>query len=120
MPRYLLATHTAVDADPMPEMTPQDMERFMGPIRELEADMKQRGAWVFSARLHEPSSATVVRPEGDGTVLTDGPYIESKEHVAGFYVIEAADLDDALAWADRVVACIGRPIEVRPFADWAA
>ena len=48
-------------------------------------------------------------------MLTDGPYVESKEHVAGFYLIEADDLDDALRWAGRVTACVGRPIEVRPF-----
>lgn len=120
MPRYLLATHTAIDADPPTSMSPEDMERFMGPVRELEADMKEQGVWVFSARLHEPASATVVRHEDARTVLADGPYVESKEHVAGFYVIEAADLDEALRWADRVVGCIERPIEVRPIADWAA
>ena len=87
----------------------------MQPILELEEQLVTEGAWLFSGRLSDPGSATVVSHDDGDTVLTDGPYVESKEHVAGFYVIEADDLDDALAWAGRVTACVGRPIEVRPF-----
>jgi hypothetical protein len=86
----------------------------------IEDEMKSAGAWVFSGRLHQPDTATVVR-QTDGDVLTtDGPFAESKEHLGGFYIIEAEDLDAALAWASKVTEVIKTPIEVRPFADWKA
>ncbi|AEK44208.1 hypothetical protein RAM_28655 [Amycolatopsis mediterranei S699] len=85
-------------------------------LGEIEREMATAGAWVFSGRLHEPDTATVVR-ESDGELLTtDGPFAESKDHLGGFYVIEAADLDAALGWAAKVTGCIKVPIEVRPFA----
>lgn len=71
------------------------------------------------ASLHEPDTATVVC-ESDGELLTtDGPFAESKDHVGGFYVIDAADLDGALGRAAKVTGCINMPIEVRPFAAFA-
>jgi hypothetical protein len=74
---------------------------------------------VFSGRLHEPDTATVVRLSGGEVVTTDGPFVESKEHLGGFYIIQAEDLDAALAWASKVTTAIEVPIEVRPFADYA-
>jgi hypothetical protein len=82
----------------------------------LEERMKSSGAWVFSGRLHEPYTATVVRMSGGDVLTTDGPFAESKEYLAGFYIIEAEDLDAALAWAREVTAAINSPIEVWPFA----
>jgi hypothetical protein len=61
----------------------------------------------------------VVRVRGGDALTTDGPFAESKEHLAGFYMIDAEDLDSALGWASRVSEAIGRPIEVRPFAGFA-
>jgi hypothetical protein len=61
----------------------------------------------------------VVREQGGELVTTDGPYVESKEHLAGFYIIEAPDLDAALEWGSKVTACINTPIEVRPFMGFA-
>jgi hypothetical protein len=81
--------------------------------------MKSAGAWLFSGRLHEPDTATVVRMSGGEVLTTDGPFVESKEHLGGFYIIEADDLDAALAWASKVTAAVGRPIEVRSFAGFA-
>ena len=81
--------------------------------------MKAAGAWVFSARLHEPTTATVVRVSNGEVLTTDGPFVETKDHLGGFYVIEAADLDAALAWASKVTEAVGAPIEVRPFAGIA-
>jgi hypothetical protein len=78
--------------------------------------MKSAGAWIFSGRLHEPDTATVVRMSGGEVVTTDGPFVESKEHLGGFYIIQAADLDAALVWASRAAAAVRKPIEVRPFA----
>ena len=118
MPRYLLSTHSVAGATREP-MTPEQMENAWGPIRALEAEMKSAGAWVFSARLHDPDTATVVRVSGDEVMTTDGPFVEAKEHLAGFYIIEAADLDGALRWASKVSRLISSPIEVWPFADTA-
>ncbi|MBW3619865.1 MAG: hypothetical protein KY461_06435 [Actinobacteria bacterium] len=84
-------------------------------MQELEADLQAAGAWMFSGRLAGPDTATVVTATDGGPVVTDGPFAESKEHLAGFYVIAADDRDEAVAWARRVVACVHAPIEVRPF-----
>ena len=73
------------------------------------------GTFVFGGALHGPDAATVVRESDGDVVMTDGPFVEAKEHVAGFYIINADDLDAALAWARKVVDAIDHPIEVRPF-----
>ncbi len=113
MTQYLLSLHSS-ECDAPPAMSPEDMQASMAKIQALEAEMKATDTWVFSAKLTAASSATVVRP-GDGkAVMTDGPFVESKEHLGGFYIIEAADLDQALGWATKVTECIGMPIEVRP------
>ena len=70
--------------------------------------------------MHGPDSATVVRVSDGKVVTTDGPFAESKEHLGGFYIIQAEDLDAALAWASRVTNAIKVPIEVRPFAGFEA
>jgi hypothetical protein len=116
MPRYLLSTHSAAGTTREP-ITEEHMKKAWEPIQALEAEMKSAGAWVFSARLHDPDTATVVRVLGDEVVTTDGPFVEAKEHLAGFYIIEAADLDGALGWASKVTRLISSPIEVWPFAD---
>jgi hypothetical protein len=84
-------------------------------IGELEAEMQSSNVLVYSGRLAEPDTATVVRVEGGETLTTDGPFAEAKEHLGGFYIINSADLDEALSWASKTSDCIERPIEVRPF-----
>ena len=119
MPKYLLSAHT-VEGQAREPMTDEEMRQFMERIGVVEDEMKSTGAWVFSGRLHEPDTATVVR-ESEGEVLTtDGPFAESKEHLGGFYIIEAENLDAALAWASKTTAAIKAPIEVRPFRDFSA
>lgn len=113
MNQYLLSVHTAAGAD-CHSMPPEEMQAAFQRIDTLETEMKSSGAWMFSARLSEPDTATVVRDSGGKTVMTDGPFVESKEHLGGFYVIQAKDLDAALAWASKVTAAVGQPIEVRP------
>ena len=76
-----------------------------------------RSAWVFSGGLHAASTATVLRARGDDVVLTDGPYVEAKEHVGGFWIVSAPDLDEALGWARKAARIITLPIEVRPFQE---
>lgn len=115
MARYLLSTYTVEDAVPGAPATPEGMQAMMEGIIRLEAAMDERGSFVFGGALHGVDAATVVR-SGDGDVLlTDGPFAESKEHIAGFYIIEAEDLDDAIEWAGKVAAATNHPIEVRPF-----
>jgi hypothetical protein len=119
MTRYLLSVHT-VEGEARDPMTDEEMQQTYKQVLLIEEEMKSAGAWVFSGRLHEPDTATVVH-QSDGDVLTtDGPFAESKEHLGGFYIIEADDLDAALTWASKVTEVIKTPIEVRPFVDWKA
>jgi len=118
MPQYMLSVHV-VEGEQRPPMTEGERERQMKRIGELEADMRASGTWRFSARLHGPDTATVVRKVDGRRVTSDGPFVESKEHLGGFYIIDAADLDEALDWAARTVDAVGMPIEVWPFLDTA-
>jgi hypothetical protein len=118
MPHYMLAAHTNAD-DARDTMTDEEVRASWQRIGELEADMKSAGAWVFSAKLHDPDTATVVRVANGEVLTTDGPFAESKDHLGGFYIIEAVDLDAALVWASRTAEAVGHPIEVRPFAGVA-
>jgi hypothetical protein len=115
MNQYLLSTYSVEGAVPEGPTIPEEMQAFMQRVMALEADMDDQGAFVFGGALHGPDAATVVRPGDQEALLTDGPFAESKEHIGGFYIINAADLDEALAWAERVAHAINHPIEVRPF-----
>ena len=117
MSQYLLSVHTAEGEVPEQSKAPEEMQEFMERIYALEAEMKASGAFVFSGRLHNPDAATVVRKNDGDLVMTDGPFVESKEHIGGFYIINAEDLDAALVWAGKVVECINEPIEVWPFFE---
>lgn len=114
MAKYLLSLHTS-EGEAGPPMTDGDMQRYMAQIHLLEDEMKSAGAWVFGGALHGPDTATVVRASEGKVLTTDGPFAESREHLGGFYLIEAGDLDAALAWASKVTTIVGKPIEVRPF-----
>jgi len=114
MAQYLLSVHS-VDGEIREPMSDEEMQQSWKQIQVLEEEMKSVDALVFSGRLTEPDTATVVRPSGGEVLTTDGPFAESKEHLGGFYIIEAKDLDAALAWATKTVVAINRPIEVRPF-----
>jgi hypothetical protein len=118
MPRYLLSAFTA-DGETREPMTDEQMQHSWQAINALEAEMKTAGAWVFSGRLHDADTATVVRVSDGEVLTTDGPFVEAKGHLGGFYIIEAADLDAALGWASKVTRTISAPIEVWPFADTA-
>jgi hypothetical protein len=115
MSQYLLSTYAVEGEDRGAPPTPEEMQAFMERVIALEAEMDATGTFVFGGALHGPDAATALRPGDDEVVMTDGPFAESKEHIAGFYIINAEDLDAALAWADKVVAAINHPIEVRPF-----
>lgn len=116
MSQYLLSTYAVEGEVPGAPHSPEEMQGFTERVMALEAEMDADGAFVYGGALHGPEAATVVRPrDGDGVLTTDGPFIESKEQIGGFYIIEAADRDAALAWARKVSDATHHPIEVRPF-----
>lgn len=114
-PEFLLSLHAGPGAPPRPELSDEEQQRSWKQMQQLEADLQSSGSWMFSGRLAGPDTATVVTATDAGPVVTDGPFAESKEHLAGFYVIAADDRAAALDWGRRVAACVHAPIEVRPF-----
>lgn len=115
MTRYLLSIQQP-DGAPPPEVAAR-LPQMALDLNAIVADLKGTGGWVFDGSLHPPSTATVLRLENGEVVMTDGPYTEGKEHIGGLVIVEAFDLDAALAWARRFTEVIGLPIEVRPFTD---
>jgi hypothetical protein len=114
MNQYLLSVYDGAAASAPPSS--EEMQAFMGRVIALEEEMDRAGTFAFGGALHGPDAATVVRGgTGLDKVTTDGPFVESKEHIGGFYIINAEDLDDALRWAAKVVDAIDHDIEVRPF-----
>lgn len=110
MKQYLLSIYQP-DGDPPP---PEVLEPIMERLDALNEEMRASGTWVFAAALHAPGAATVLRAKDGDVLMTDGPYAEGKEHLGGFTVIRAADLDEALGWGRRLAEIVGLPIEVRP------
>lgn len=114
--QYLLSVYEADGKVEGAPMTPEDMQSFMQRVIALEDEMEATGTFVFGGALHGPDAATVVhRGAGLDKVVTDGPFAEAKEHIGGFYIINAESLDDALKWADKVLDATSHSIEVRPF-----
>ena len=114
MTQYLLSVHGSVD-DPEPPM--EEVQQMFDAVGRFNEKVKAAGAWVFAGGLHGIESATTVDGRGEQPVMTDGPFVESKEYLGGFWVIEAADLDAALEWAAQgSKACAGK-VEVRPFQE---
>ena len=95
------------------------LDRIMADVTAVRDEMRTAGAWVFSAGLHGPSTATVVRVRDGELLTTDGPYAEGKEHLGGFSIVKAADLDAALEWGGKLARATTLPVEVRPFVDEA-
>jgi len=116
MSRYLLSVHS-VEGEVGDPKADEDMRRWFKEIQALHEEMKATGAWVFTGALHGPDEAKVIDATGDDVLNTDGPFAESKEHIGGFYVIEAEDLNAALGWATKASAVIRKPLEVRQFRD---
>ncbi|HEV7707731.1 MAG TPA: YciI family protein [Asanoa sp.] len=114
MKLYLLSVQQPGDGTPLP---PDQLEPITKDVKAVDEEMRAAGAWVFVGGLHPPSTATVVRPDGDELVITDGPYVEGKEHVGGLAILTAADLDEALEWGRKYARATRLPIEVRPFQE---
>jgi hypothetical protein len=114
MTQYLLALYRDYAVPGSPERTQQ----VWAGVSELSEKLEHAGAFVFKGGMNGgPEAATVVRQSGDDFLLTDGPYTETKEHLAGFWIINAADLDEALEWAKLATVAKQLPIEVRPLFD---
>lgn len=110
--RYLVAIHHPDDYDPL---VAED-EAMSADIDTLNDEMVAAGVRLFVGGLRPAGSATSIRPQPDGAVLiTDGPYLATTEHMGGFWVLEVADLDEALAWGRKAAIACRVPVEVRPF-----
>lgn len=110
MPSYLLTIY-------QPDGPPPDadtMTRIGAALHTLNEELRSSGSWVFTGGLHPPDTAAVVRADA---MVTDGPYLEGKEHIGGIWVIDAPDLDAALGWGRKAAAATTLPIEVRAFQD---
>ena len=110
MKQYLLSVYQPDGNPPPPEVLGPVMQRVDAWRQELQA----AGAWVFTGGLHPSSTATVVRLRDGDVLVTDGPYVEGKEHVGGFTIVRAPDLDAALEWGRKLTLATTLPIEVRP------
>jgi hypothetical protein len=113
MTKYLLSCYQPDGPIPAPEI----LDGISKDLGALNDEMRAAGVWVFAAGLHPPSTATVIRARGGDVLTTDGPFIEAKEHLGGFTIIEAPDLDAALEWGRKVSRASTLPVEVRPFQD---
>jgi hypothetical protein len=111
MAQYLVAIHLPDNFDPS-----QSDPAMMEDIHALNRDMMADGVRLFAGGLSPASKAKSLRAEPDGKLLTtDGPYLEAKEHVGGFWILECADLEQALAWGRKAVVACRAPVEVREF-----
>jgi hypothetical protein len=120
MKRYLLSIYQP-DGPPPP---PDALHKVMADLGAFVDQAKKSGAWVFNGGLHPPGTATVVRVRGGEALITDGPFAEGKEHIGGFLILKARELDAALEWARQLARILTLPghdaglaVEVRPFHD---
>ena len=112
MPKYLVAIHLPDDYDPA-KAEDAAMDRDIDTLNE---EMITAGVRVFVGGLHSARSAKSLRKHADGrVVISDGPYLETNEHVGGFWVLEGASMEEALAWGRKAVLACRAPVEVRQF-----
>ena len=112
MTQYMLSVHH-VEGDPMP--SGEDMQRAFEDVDRFNSELQDAGVWVFAGGLMPRETSTTVDNTGVEAIVTDGPFAETKEWLGGFWIIEAPDLDAALAWARKGSAACQGPVEVRPF-----
>ena len=115
MKQYLLSIYQP-DGPPPPAV---NLEKIMSDVHALREEMRSADAWVFSGGLHPVSTATVVRVKDGEALLTDGPFAEGKEHIGGFTIVKAPDLDAALEWGRKLARATTLPIEVRPLREYS-
>ena len=115
MKTYLITLYSP----PGPPPEDLDLTQVMADLEVVNNDIRSAGGWVFAGGLADVGSATVVR-KADAVadaMLTDGPFIEAKEHLGGLSIVRAEDYDVALGWAERIAGATGLPVEIRPFQD---
>ena len=113
MKQYLISVYQPVGG----QIAPEDLDRVRRDLDAVNEEIKAAGAWVFAGGLNYPSTATVLRRDGDEVLITDGPFTEGKEYLGGISIIAAPDLDAALGWGRKLARAIGLPLELRPFVD---
>jgi hypothetical protein len=113
MKQYLLSIYHP--DEPIPE--PEVIEKIMRDVDALNGELRAAGAWVFAGGLHPSTTATVLQVRGDDVLVTDGPFAEGKEHIGGFWIIKAPDLDAALEWGRKATRACTVPVEVRPLRE---
>ena len=111
MTQYLMSVHT-VEGQVFPEG--EELQRMYDQVDRYNKKLQAAGAWVFGGGLEDIAATTTVDATGAEPIITDGPFAESKEWIGGFWIIEAPDLDAALAWGRKVARALPLPIEVRP------
>jgi hypothetical protein len=114
MTQYMMSVYMVEGQEPPSD---EAMQKAYHDVDVFNQKLQDQGAWVFGGGLHPANTATVVRAQGNDVLTSDGPFAESKEQLGGFWVIEAADLDAALAWAREATVACAAPVEVRPFQD---
>jgi hypothetical protein len=115
MAQYLLSVHsTQADHDRDFSNPDPDMQRQFDNVGKFNDKLVETGVFVFANGLEGAASATVVRAHEGPTVITDGPYLEVKEHIGGFWIVDVPDLDAALQLAEEASAACEGPVEVRP------
>jgi hypothetical protein len=110
MKQYMLSVYQPDGPVPAPDV----LGKIMQDLEVLNREMKAAGAWVFAVGLHPPSTATVVKVNAGEVLITDGPFTEAKEHIGGFTIVRAPDLDVALEWGSKLARATTLPVEVRP------
>ncbi|MFF8946102.1 YciI family protein [Streptomyces sp. NPDC014864] len=116
MKYYLLSVIQPSEGEPP---SAEALARIMGEVETFHQQLREAGAWVFAGGLDGPETAVVLRPEGAGVRVTEGPYADGKEYLGGLCLIKAPDLDAALDWGRRASRATTLPIEVRPFQHTA-
>jgi hypothetical protein len=114
MPQYLIAVYDQPETRSRPAA---EMTEIIADVGAVNQKLMDAGAFVFAGGLHDQSATTVVDARSGKPELTDGPYLETKEFLGGFWVIEAPDLDGALDWARAAALACRQPLEVRPFME---
>src|ERR1700723_3580668 len=107
MTQFLLSGQLVDGTEPPPA---EVMEQMRASVNDFNGTVQAAGAWVFAGGLEPPSTAAVVSAGDGGVLTTDGPFVEGKEHIGGFWVIEVADRDAALDWAGRASAACQGPV----------
>ncbi len=113
MKQYLLSIYHPDEPIPDPEV----MAKIYQDVSAVNDELMSAGAWVFAGGLFPSTTATVLRVRDGDVLVTDGPFIEGKEHIGGFWVIKAPDLDAALEWGRKATLACTAPVEVRPLRE---